>query len=277
VHSAPTMVIFDDGNTILKQLTFDQPTVWLATQLAHDPDLWDRSWVIGQLASRHSDSDALAALLWASTSADYFLTRVQAIAALAGFTGPGVGAALLQALNDSSAQVRSAAAEALGGVATPEVMAALRRSWEHDGSDGVRAASLRALAHVDPESARPLLGAALRTPSYQDAISAAAAFAAVELKDSTMIDAVGEVADRTNGGAFALAAFGAAGFPRAIDLLARQAGSPRASARKVALQAFQFSLPAEVARDRLTALLATEGLSEAARADVGETLSRLGQ
>src|SRR6266852_5600072 len=48
----PTMVVFDDGNTILKQLTFDQPTSWLATQLKRDPDLWNREWAIEQLAQR---------------------------------------------------------------------------------------------------------------------------------------------------------------------------------------------------------------------------------
>ena len=33
----------------LKTLRFDQPTPWLATLLHRDPDLWNRSWVIGQL------------------------------------------------------------------------------------------------------------------------------------------------------------------------------------------------------------------------------------
>ncbi len=277
VRTPPTMVIFDDGNTILKQLTFDQPTTWLATQLAHDPDLWNRSWVIGQLAGRRKDSDALAALLWASTSADYFLTRQQAITALAGFTGPGVGAALLRALGDTSAQVRAAAAEALAIVPTADVRGAVRRSWERDPSDAVRAAALRSLAQLDPEVARPLLAAALQTPSYQDAISNAAAFAAVGLKDSTLIELVGGMADRTTGGAFALAAFGASGFPKALDLLSRQAASPRSSARKQALQAFRFALPPDSARVRLTALLATEAPGDAARADIRAALGRLGQ
>src|SRR5260221_757643 len=45
IKFAPTMVIFDDGNTILKRLTFQQPTAWLATQLHRHPHLWDRHWV----------------------------------------------------------------------------------------------------------------------------------------------------------------------------------------------------------------------------------------
>src|SRR6266550_2977623 len=85
VKSAPTMVIFDDGNTILKRFTFDQPTAWLATQLKRDPDLWNRHWVIAQLGGRPTDAAAGAALAQATTGADYFLTRVAAANALAAF------------------------------------------------------------------------------------------------------------------------------------------------------------------------------------------------
>src|SRR6266568_4021940 len=58
----PTMVVFDDGNTILKELSFDEPTAWLATQLDRDADLWNREWVIEQLAQRPADAAAVAAL-----------------------------------------------------------------------------------------------------------------------------------------------------------------------------------------------------------------------
>src|SRR2546426_1184522 len=57
--SAPTMVVFDEGNTILKELTFDQPTPWLATQLKRDPDLWNRQGAIDQLGQRPADAAAV--------------------------------------------------------------------------------------------------------------------------------------------------------------------------------------------------------------------------
>src|SRR5207248_7952301 len=79
---APTMVVFDDGNTILKELTFDQPTSWLATQLKRDPDHWNRQWAIEQLAHRPGDAAAVAALAEAATAADYFRTRAAAVEAL---------------------------------------------------------------------------------------------------------------------------------------------------------------------------------------------------
>ena len=67
---ASVLVVFDDGNTVLKTLDFDEPTAWLATQLARDPDLWDRFWAIKQLASRAPDSTAGAALAPAVLRAD---------------------------------------------------------------------------------------------------------------------------------------------------------------------------------------------------------------
>src|ERR1041384_5946106 len=114
VKSAPTMVVFDDGNTILKRLAFDEPTAWLATQLTGDLDLSDRHWVIVQLGQRTTDAAAGAALAQAATGADYFLTRVAAANALAAFPVAVALPALQTAMKDTSAQVRAAAVEDLG-------------------------------------------------------------------------------------------------------------------------------------------------------------------
>src|SRR5256885_1588249 len=110
---APAMVGFDDGNTVLKELTFDQPTPWLATALKRDADLWNRQWAIEQLAQRPADAAAVAALAEAATRADYFRTRAGAVEALAGLPAASAAPALEPALRDPSAQVRRA------GVAAP--------------------------------------------------------------------------------------------------------------------------------------------------------------
>ncbi|HEY7192721.1 MAG TPA: M1 family metallopeptidase, partial [Gemmatimonadales bacterium] len=114
VKSAPTMVIFDDGNAILKRLSFDQPTPWLATQLERDPNVWNRHWLIAQLSDRTKDEAAGVALAKAATSADYFLVRAAAAAALVQFPTTIALPALQAAVTDTSAQVRAAAVEALG-------------------------------------------------------------------------------------------------------------------------------------------------------------------
>ena len=72
------MVILDERNEVLKELEFEQPTAWLATQLERDQNLWNRNWVIGQLAVRREDAAAMAALARAAGGSDYFHTRARA-------------------------------------------------------------------------------------------------------------------------------------------------------------------------------------------------------
>jgi aminopeptidase N len=274
VRTAPTMVVFDDGNTILKRLTFEQPTIWLAAQLSHDPDLWNRAWVIGQLAGRKDDSEALAALLHSATASDYFLTQVQAIGALAGFPEPGVPAALLEALRDTSAQVRAAAATTLAGFSTDEVREAVRRAWERDTSYAVRAAALASLAQLDPGNARALFREGLHTSSYRDVILDAALYGIHQQRDSTLLDEVASVIGRTPNAAYVIGGFAARGNPRAMGMLEESVYSPRALVRKNALRALQHSLPPEVARERLTALL-SGAPSQTVREEITATIERL--
>ncbi|MBP6667861.1 MAG: HEAT repeat domain-containing protein [Gemmatimonadales bacterium] len=274
VWSAPTMVVFDEGNTILKTLEFAQPTAWLAAQLAADPDLWNRAWVIEQLGARAADAEARAALARAATGADYFLTRALAATALAEFPGPEAQAALVAALADTAASVRQAALYALGTRGATGAVAAVRGHWEHDVSDEARAAALTALAQLDPAGARVLLPAALEVPSYQDGISNAAAFAAVSLGDTALVPLIARAAERTSGGVYALASFGRNGSVAALDRLGELALSRRAGLRRRALEAFRFAVAPAQARTRLTALLAAAP-EEAIRRDLVEALARL--
>jgi aminopeptidase N len=274
VTTAPTMVIFDDGNRVLKRLEFGQPTTWLASQLAQDADLWNRSWVINQLAQRRNDSEALAALLRAATASDYFLTRAQAVAALGGFQGPGVPAALLVALQDSSAQVRAAAVEALGGFPAAEVNEAVEAAWERDTSYAVRAAALGALVRLRPGGARTLLRRGLATPSYQNAIADAALLGIIQTADSTLLPDVWAALQALPDAGHVLAAFAARGSDVALHMLEESVYSPRAAVRQRALQAFQLSLPSTLARPRLISLRA-EAPSDRVREEIDEALTRL--
>src|SRR5205809_745441 len=146
---APTMVVFDDGNTILKELTFDQPTSWLATQLKRDPDLWNRQWAIEQLAHRPGDAAAVAALAEAATASDYFRTRAAAVEALGELPAASAAAPLAAALRDTSAQVRRAAIAALGQLGGARAAELARATFHRDSSYEVRAAALTALVRAD--------------------------------------------------------------------------------------------------------------------------------
>ncbi|HEV2672761.1 MAG TPA: M1 family aminopeptidase [Gemmatimonadales bacterium] len=256
VKTAPTMVVFDDGNAILKQLRFDEPTVWLATQLERDPNLWNRHWVIAQLSQRSKDPAAGAALAQAAIHADYFLVRVAAIGALATFPRSVALAPLQAATADTSAQVRAAAIEALGTLGGPEGAALARRAWTSDSSDAVRAAAVTAMALTDSANRRAIVLQALTTPAYRDVIQIAAYRVIAATGDTSLIDSVEARAGQDRFALHVLAAFAARGNSRALDLLVKHLDDERSYVRRWALEAFRFSLPRAIGQPKLQTIAA---------------------
>jgi HEAT repeat protein len=251
----PTMIVFDDGNGILKELTFDQPTAWLAMALRRDADLWNRQWVIEQLATRTADTVAAAALVWAATGADYFLTRVAAVEALARFPAPIASAAVSTALRDTSAQVRRAAVTTLaqlgGGARVTELA---RTLFRRDSSYEVRAAALSALVQVDSSARDSAVAWGLATPSYQDVIEQAAYRIVAQTADT---GAIGQIESRLATGRFpahVLAALAARGSGHALDILALHLDDDRPAVRRWVVEAFQFTLPRQLGVPRLQAV-----------------------
>jgi aminopeptidase N len=253
VRSAPTMVVFDDGNAVLKQLTFDQPTLWLATELTRDPNLWDRAWATAELAKRTSDSAAAAALAVAVRGADYFLTRAEATTALGGFPARWVASAVDAALRDTSAAVRETAVTALAAVDSAQAADRLRTRLRADPSYAVRAAALRALARVDSAGRSALIAQGLATPSYGDVIRDAALEAAVDAGDSTLLPTIDRLSHESRGAVLALAGFAARGNAHALDLLTRALDDDRAAVRQWAVVAFARALPPKIALPALQA------------------------
>ena len=232
VKSPPTMVVFDENNAMLKSLTFEQPTRWLAAQLPRDPDLWNRNWVIEQLSRRTGDSLAAAALARAARSADYSLTRAQAAAALRGFPEPVAVPPLEAAARDTSSAVREAAISALGRVGGEPAVAAARAAWKSDSSYEVRASALTALARLDSTGAKGAVLAGLATLSYRDVIQNAAIAAAAESPDSAMIDGLEKILGQQRLPALVLADLASKGDTRALTALVRHKDDPRVWVRR---------------------------------------------
>ncbi|HVH67077.1 MAG TPA: M1 family aminopeptidase [Gemmatimonadales bacterium] len=275
LSGAPTMVVFDAGNQILKELTFDQPTAWLANELRHDDDLWNRQWVIEQLAKRTADSTALAALTWAATSADYFRTRAAAVEALANFPGAVAAAPLAAALADTSAQVRSAAISALGRLGGAGGGAALARAvLRGDSSYEVRAAALITLVQCDSSARDSAVAWGLSTPSYQDVIQEAAYRIVAQTGDTA---AIPQIESRLATGRFpahVLAALAARGSGHALDALTAHLDDDRPAVRRWVVEAFRFTLPHELALARLQPVVGKLKHADT-RKDVEAALRRL--
>ncbi|MGH7594263.1 MAG: M1 family aminopeptidase, partial [Gemmatimonadales bacterium] len=258
VRGEPTMVVFDDGNRILKSLSFDQPTVWLANQLRRDANLWDRQWAIDQLALHQADPGAALALTQAATHADYYLTRVQAVEALAAFpAGVAVGA-LADAAKDTSAAVRSAALTAMARSGGAAAAAIARTVFLHDSSYEVRAAALVTLAQADPAQVHDLLARGITTPSYRDVIQSAAFRAIIETNDTSFIGLVDAAIAQQEYAAHVLAILGARGNVHALDLVTGHLTDQRSAVRRWTVNAFRNSMThvdKRVALQRLRAAL----------------------
>jgi aminopeptidase N len=247
LKSQPGMVVFDENNTMLKVLTFEQPTRWLANQLSRDADLWNRSWVIEQLAARTSDSLAASALARATRGADYYLTRAQAAAALRRFAASVAVPPLEAALRDTSAAVREAAVTSLGSIGGAQAQAAALDAWRRDFSYKVRASALTTLARIDSVGSRPQVLAGLSTPSYRDVIQTAAIAAAVRAPDSTLIDGLEKIIGEQRLPSLALATLASQGDTYALTVLVRHRNDPRPWVRRWVLEAIEEQLKLESA------------------------------
>jgi aminopeptidase N len=237
VPEPPTLVAFDDENAVLKTLTFHQPTPWLANLLHRHPNLWHRSWAVRQLGSRTGDTLAGAALAYALKAADYDLTRAESASALGRFPPEQAGPALEAALRDTSARVRKAAVESLGRVGGEGVLALVRRAWEADSSDQVRAAALTAVVRLAPDSSRDVVAAGLRTRSYQEGIQNAAISAAVQRPDSGLVAELEAIAGEQPLPAAALGALASRGDESARAAIERLLVDERAWVRAWAREA----------------------------------------
>jgi aminopeptidase N len=251
VMAPPTMVVFDDGNKILKSLTFEEPTAWLVTQLADDPDLWDRQWVLGQLAHRTLDQAAGTAIASTLTTADYPFTRAQAAGAISGFAPDLALPALTAAMRDTSSQVRAAAAAALGQVGGDKAIELVRAPWHFDQSYEVRAAAFNALVRLDPDNRRALIAEALRIASYQDVIQNAALIAIARTSDFSFDGQLQDMVGKQQLVSSVLAALAARGDQHALALITADLDDARQYVRQWALAAIG-TMPKDQALAALT-------------------------
>ena len=231
VATAPTMVVFDDENAVLKTLDFEQPSAWLAA-MVRQPDLWNRSWAIAQLGRRTTDPTAAAALALTVLHTDHPLTRAQAVAAIGRFAEAVARPPVEAALRDSSARVRRAAVTALGAAGGPGAAELAGRVWREDPSYEVRAAALAALVRLDPTGSRDAVARGIETPSYRDVIQNAAIVAAMQRPDSGLVAALERVAGAQDLPSVALAVLAARGDARASAALGRLLEDPRAWVRE---------------------------------------------
>jgi aminopeptidase N len=184
----PRRVTFDPRDHVLKKLTFKKDRSEWIDQAINDRNTMARAQAVEELAKLTGEEEARAALAKVVRVDPFWGVRQEAAKALAKFNGAAVRNALLAAAMDETSSVRIAAVKSLASFPHDDVKAALREAIKSDKSYNVVADSLRSLAKIDAERAKPDLVAALELPSHHDVILKAASESLADKPDDVIRD-----------------------------------------------------------------------------------------
>ncbi len=173
-----------------------------------------------------------AAFIEALTQCDLASVKKRAIKGLTPLRGPAVRTALINALAETDASVRQAAADALGAQGDASVAPALLKAM-NDPESSVRAAAAHALGVLKAKDAVNELIAMLSDTNVEAAVAAANALA--ELADPAALDKLISVVTATDTPAplydAAANALAKIHDPRAVPILVKLLGSPKENVR----------------------------------------------
>jgi aminopeptidase N len=195
VDSAPQLVHFDYGSTLIKEVKFEKPTDELVYQLTRDEDVTGRLWALGQLTTRLNEKSIaaaerqrIAAALGAALGNDKFWgVRSDVATAVAGLPDTEIRTALLAAARDKDARVRASAITSLGKSKDPQ-LASLYLPLLNDQSYGTIRAAALALGDSKDKAAYDALVKLLDTPSWHDQIRTYALTGLANLGDKRALD-----------------------------------------------------------------------------------------
>jgi aminopeptidase N len=146
----PLFVRFDEGNFLLKELTFKKPVEELVFGLRND-DVIGRIRAAGELSGFRENPSALRSLREAAETDRFWAVRRAAVEAAADLPDPGREAFLKRMTGDEHSQVRAAAVRSLGRMKIPRLARFFEDVFRRDPSYVVQAEALTAVG----ESGRP--------------------------------------------------------------------------------------------------------------------------
>lgn len=236
VDSEPSLVNFDYGNTLIKQVEFKKTTDELLHQVARDQDVMGRMWALDQLKERMRDQTTIAEERARITTqvadilnADRFWgMRLEAAAALTG-GGDIARQALIAAAKDADSRVRARALTSLGESKDP-ALAGVYRSHLNDQSYAVIRVAALALGQTGSPDAYEALLKLTELPSWRDSIKVSALGGLAALGDKRAVDLAfrsAAVGNRSQVRGAALRLLGAVGKddPRVFPMVSETIGS----------------------------------------------------
>jgi len=190
VPKEPEMVLFDKDDWILKTLDFGKKTSESIYELQHAPYM-SRVRAAEALASKGSDDETVSALKTVLMADAHYGLRRECALALGKIATPEALAALKEGMGAKDGQVRLACVEAMGNFyRSDEAAATLEKAVNNDFAWGVRAEALNSLSKIKTANAAKVCTAALAQESDQHAVRVAAINALVELKETAAMDRI---------------------------------------------------------------------------------------
>jgi aminopeptidase N len=169
----PLLVRFDEGNHLLKEMTFPKTLDELVYQLRHD-DVIGRMWAASQLSQNLVDSNATMALRQSVVEDPFWAVREKALVALAPSLGITDVSFLKERALDPKSAVRAAALRVLGNLHNHSLESFFQDRYNRDNSYVAEAEALRSIGKSGDSSAIPFLQSASHVRSPRNLIHSAA-------------------------------------------------------------------------------------------------------
>jgi aminopeptidase N len=171
-ESMPLLVRFDEGNILLKELHFPKDQEELFYQLRND-DVIGRMSAANDLLRFKDDPKTIDALAVAAQKDSFWAVRQNAVESLGKQADQQI-LTLKKTAIDTHPSVRISSLAILGSRKDPNLTGFFLERFAKDGSDAVRAESLRAIGKARDLSTIPFLEKCAEVPSYRNLIAAAA-------------------------------------------------------------------------------------------------------
>lgn len=171
--SEPLLVRFDEGNWLLKELTFKKSIDELLYQAEHD-DMIGRLEAVNELKTDSSNKAVLLVLARVATKDSFWAVRRAAIENFDKYPGDKYAALLKICLKDESSKVRLSAIRLLGDFKDPKMIKLFESVFRSENSYAVQAESLRSIGKSGGKPQLPFLKSAETIQSYKNVISKAA-------------------------------------------------------------------------------------------------------
>jgi aminopeptidase N len=173
LDAAPSMVRFDVGNHLLKELTYPNSEEELLFQVKND-DVHGRIWAINELKAFQNSQKTIQMWTELATSDRFWAVREAAVQKLSEFHGSSSKAIFLQSIKDSNSKVRAASVKALGEFNDPTLISMFKMMYETDESYLVMGEALIALGKSGNKSHLGFLTEAAKVRSPRNTVKSAA-------------------------------------------------------------------------------------------------------